>query len=87
MSNYCRIAEVLTSNETIRIIKAESSVIVSEGDLVRLMDDTYGEVITVAYTGIDDSEYRIISHIKPIEDYKAIYRHYHSQEESTDESA
>lgn len=48
MSNYCRIAEVLTSNETIRIIKAESSVIVSEGDLVR---------------------------------------HYHSQEESTDESA
>lgn len=84
MSNYCRIAEVYTDNETIRIIKVDQSVIVNEGDLVRLTDGAYGEVITVAFLDVNEPEYRIIDHIKPIEDYRDIYHLHHHRSEEAD---
>lgn len=88
MSNYIRVAEVYSGSETIRLIKTKGSVIVDEGDLILFHDGSYGEVITVAYMNPNDAEYRIIDHIKPIEDYKAIYRlrYDHSEEDNNEPS-
>lgn len=83
MSDYCYVAEVFTPSESIRVVKVTDTII-NEGDAVRLTDGTFGEVIAVEYMKEDSPAYRIIDHIKPIENYQSIYGHRHTREENTD---